>query len=93
MSLGSGTYIDSVEQTNETEGSSETAALSASHTVSPPYSFSPSDIARLRIYRAAVSAGYYTDLCGTSKSVQHFPGLETTNFASTDSRRKFKSTR
>jgi hypothetical protein len=38
-------------------------ALSASDADSPPYAFSPSQIARLRLYRAAVIVGFYTDQC------------------------------
>jgi hypothetical protein len=50
---------------NETKRTNGTAiALPASHTDSPPYVFSPSEIARLRIYRAAVTVGFYTDQCG-----------------------------
>jgi hypothetical protein len=50
---------------NETEPTSGTViALLASHTDSPPHMFSTREIARLRIYRAAVSAGFYTDQCG-----------------------------
>jgi hypothetical protein len=47
---------------NETKRTNGTAiALPASHTDSPPYAFSASEIARLRIYRAAVTVGFYTD--------------------------------
>jgi hypothetical protein len=49
---------------NETRLTPGTAiALSAGHTDLPPYAFSPSQIARLRIYRAAVIVGFYTDQC------------------------------
>jgi hypothetical protein len=49
---------------NETRLTTGTAiALSASLTDSPPYAFSPRQIARLRIYRAAVIVGFYTDQC------------------------------
>jgi hypothetical protein len=39
-------------------------ALPPSRTDSPPYTFNSSQIARLRIYRAAVTAGFYTDQRG-----------------------------
>jgi hypothetical protein len=66
--LGAGTQNDAMEQMlNETEPTNETVnSLQASHIDSPPYLFSPSQIARLRIYRAAVIARYYTDQCGRS---------------------------
>ena len=50
-------------QMNETERPTGTViALPASHTAAPTtYAFSPSEIARLRIYRAAVIVGFYTD--------------------------------
>ena len=52
---------------NETEPTNETViSLPASHIDSTPYQFSPSQMARLRIYRAAVIARYYTDQCGRS---------------------------
>jgi hypothetical protein len=50
-------------QMNETDRPTATViALPASHTAAPAtYSFSRSEIARLRIYRAAVIFGFYTD--------------------------------
>lgn len=47
---------------NETNSMSGTViALPARRTDSPPDTFSSSQIARLRIYRAAVKAGFFTD--------------------------------
>jgi len=47
---------------NETEPTTgTTTSLPADHTDSQPYTFSPSEIARLRIYRAAVIARFYSD--------------------------------
>jgi hypothetical protein len=49
-------------ETNSMAGT--VSALPARRTDSPPYTFSSSQIARLRIYRAAVTAGFYTDQRG-----------------------------
>jgi hypothetical protein len=50
------------QTTNKTEQTSATViALPASHIETPPYTFSPRELARLRIYRAAVIVGFYTD--------------------------------
>ena len=47
---------------NETSSMAGTViALPTRRTDSPPYTFSSSQIARLRIYRAAVTAGFFTD--------------------------------
>lgn len=50
------------QTTNKTEQTSATViAFPASHIETPPYTFSPRELARLRIYRAAVIVGFYTD--------------------------------
>jgi hypothetical protein len=66
--LSAGTQNDGMEQMlNETTPTTGTViSLPASHFDSPPYAFSPSQFARLRIYRAAVIARFYTDQCQSS---------------------------